>query len=287
MKSSLYYIDRPSTGTKNTGAFYGNYESHDAPLLLNCASCCNTHAQHTNINKKGRLDYYLIYLINGKLDANTPSGQAIINEGEMIVIPPGQSYKIWCSGETIYFLCVHFTGTEVEKMLSENGISLFPSKNRLYLNNHMQLRFKTIFEAFAKDDEFRERELSLLLERLFIEAGRAIKKYESNIFSMSRSIRFLNENFTEQISIPVLAKMEAMCVTVYNKRFKKQMGMTPSKYIIELRMRMAIQLLETSNLSIKEISSTCGYANFNFFARLFKKHTGFSPTEYRKSLTNN
>ena len=80
--------------------------------------------------------------------------------------------------------------------------------------------------------------------------------------------------------------MEAMCVTAYNKSFKNQTGITPSKYIIELRMRMAIQYLETSNLSIKEISSMCGYTNFNFFARVFKKHTGYAPTEYRKSLIN-
>ncbi|MBR2944829.1 MAG: helix-turn-helix transcriptional regulator [Clostridia bacterium] len=285
MKSSIYYIDRPTTGSKNTGAFYGNYKSLDAPLVVNCASCCNTYAQHTNINKIGRVDYYLIYLISGKLDVNTPSGQGTINEGEMIVIPPGQSYKIWCSGETVYFLAVHFTGTQVEKLLSENGILLFPNKNCLNINNHIQLRFKSIFEAFAKDDEFRERELAILLERLFIEAGRAIKNHSKNV-PLSKSIRFLNENFTEQVSIPELAKLEAMCLTVYNKSFKRQTGTTPSKYIIELRMRMAIHLLETSNLSIREISSTCGYPNFNFFARLFKRHTGLSPSKYRKSLIN-
>ena len=284
MKNSLFYINRPSMGTKNTGAFYGNYVSTDAPLLLNCASCCNTNVQHNNINKAGRFDYYLIYLISGKLDVNTPIGQEIVNEGEMIVIPPKQSYNIRCSGETIYFLCVHFTGTLVEKKLSENGICIFPNKNRLSLNNHMQLRFKTIFEAFAKDDEFRERELSLLLERLFIEAGRAKKNFSGETFGLSKSIRYINETYTEEIKIPELAQMEAMCLTAYNKKFKAQMGMTPSKYIIAMRMQMAIQLLETSSLSIKEISSLCGYANFNFFTRVFKSYTGLVTTAYKKQL---
>ena len=283
MKSSLFYIDRPSTGTKNTGAFYGNYMSTDAPLLVNCASCCNTHVQHTNINKIGRLDYYLIYLISGKLDVATPLGQEIVNEGEMIVIPPKQGYKIECTGETIYFLCAHFTGTQVEKTLSENGILNFPSKNRLSLNNHLPQRFKTLFEAFAKDDEFKSRELVCLLERLLIEAGRAKKRFHGEA-GLSKSIRYINENYTEEIKIPELAQMEAMCLTAYNKRFKAQTGMTPSKYIIALRMQMATELLETSSLSIKEISAMCGYNNFNFFARLFKKYTGLAPTEYKKQI---
>ncbi len=286
MKSSLYYIDRPGKKTRIIEVNYGNYESFDAPLIVNCASCCNTHVQHVNENITGRLDYYLLYLIEGKFDVTTPSGHTIVNHGEMIVIPPRECYKICCSGETIYFLCVHFTGSRAKEILDEHGILLFPEKNLIHANNHLQLRFKTIFEAFAKDDEFRQRELSLLTERMFIEAGRAIKKYNDNTLSLSRSIRFLNENYTEQIKIPELAQMEAMCVTAYNKSFKKQMGMTPTKYIIELRMRMAIQFLETSNLSIKEISSMCGYPNFNFFARVFKSHTGFAPTEYRKSLIN-
>ena len=46
--------------------------------------------------------------------------------------------------------------------------------------------------------------------------------------------------------------------------------------------KTAMEMLETSSLSIKEISATCGYNNFNFFARAFKKFTGLSPTEYKK-----
>ena len=284
MKSSLYYIDRPTTQIKNTGAFYGNYASLDKPFLVNCASCCNTHTQHANINKKGRLDYYLIYLISGKLDVNTPIGQEIVNEGELIVIPPGNSYKIWCSGETIYFLCVHFTGYRAKEILEENDILLFPKVNKLDGNNHLQLRFKTLFEAFAKNDEFRERELGILAERLLIETGRAKKKYTGSGTTLAKSIRYINENYTQEIKIPFLAQMEAICLTLYNRRFKEEMGMQPSKYIIGLRMRMAIDLLETTSMSIKEISAMCGYNNFNFFARVFKAYTGQAPTEYRRMV---
>ena len=282
MKNALYYIDYPYKPYKAVEVNYGNYESFDKPLIVNCASCCNTHVPHTNENITGRLDFYLLYLISGKFDVTTPQGQEVVTEGEIIVIPPRQHYKICCTGETIYFLCFHFTGSSANEILKENGILLFPEKNRVHDNNHLVLRFKTLFEAFAKDDEFRQRELAILAERLLIEAGRAKKKYIENSRTLSKSIRYINENYTEQIKIPFLAQMEAICITAYNKRFKEQIGLSPTKYIINLRMRMATELLETSSLSIKEISDMCGYENFNFFARIFKKHTGLTPTEYRK-----
>ena len=77
--------------------------------------------------------------------------------------------------------------------------------------------------------------------------------------------------------------MENMSMTAYNKEFKEQMGMAPTKYIIKLKMDLAKELLETTTLSIKEISLMCGYTDFNFFSRSFKENTGVSPTEYRKT----
>lgn len=284
MKNALYYANNPQRTIKASEVNYGSYESLDKPFLVNCASCCNTHLQHFSENKIGRLDYYLIYLISGRLDVTTPSGHGIVNEGEMIVIAPRQTYKILCTGETIYFLCIHFTGYRAKEILDENGLYLFPKINKLDGNNHLKLRFKTLFEGFAKNDEFRERELAILAERTIIEAGRAKKKYIGAGTSLSKSIRYINENYTQEIKIPYLAQMETMCLTAYNKKFKQEIGMPPSKYIISLRMRMAIDLLETSSLSIKEISYMCGYNNFNFFARAFRAYVGHAPTEYRKLI---
>ena len=280
MKSAIYYIsDRKLT---NIDVNIDSIESLDMPLVVNCASCCNTHVQHLNQNVLGRQDYYLLYLIEGNFDVTTEKGHTIVEANEMIVFEPRQPYKIICSGETIYFLCVHFTGYNAGAVLRENEIDCFPIKNRLSPSNHLPLRFKTLFEAFAKNDEFRQKELALLLERLLIEAGRARKSFHATINRLSKSIRYINENYTDDIKIPHLAQMEALCLTAYNKRFKKETGLTPTKYIIRQRMQMACELLDTSSLSIKEISSMCGYSNFNFFARVFRSFFGISPSEYRK-----
>ena len=282
MKNAFYSTRLAKSIDTMNDANHASIENLDVPLMVNCASCCNNNINHTNKNSVGRLDYYLIYLIEGDFHATTDHGNASLTGGEILVIPPRTRYKIRCEGEHIYFLCVHFTGHNSEKLLSENGIEVFPKRNKIEQNNHLPMRFKTLFEAFAKNDDFRARELACLLERLLIEAGRAKQRFNGSSFTLSKSIRYINENYTENIKIPDLAQMEAMCLTSYNKRFKAQTGITPTQYIIALRMQMAIELLETSSLSIKEISILCGYDNFNFFARIFKKFTGLSPTEYKK-----
>lgn len=66
--------------------------------------------------------------------------------------------------------------------------------------------------------------------------------------------------------------------------FKKYFGMTPLQYITQNKISTAIELLRTSELSIKEISYALGYDNPNYFSRLFTKEEGYSPSELRDRI---
>lgn len=59
-------------------------------------------------------------------------------------------------------------------------------------------------------------------------------------------------------------------------------GIGPSEYIRSFRMAKAKQLLATTDMPIGAIARECGFANYNYFSRLFKQETGFSPTNDRK-----
>lgn len=61
--------------------------------------------------------------------------------------------------------------------------------------------------------------------------------------------------------------------------------MTPAQYIQSLRMTNAQYLLEQSANNVSEIANIVGYDNPLYFSRLFKKHFGVSPAQYRKQLT--
>jgi len=66
--------------------------------------------------------------------------------------------------------------------------------------------------------------------------------------------------------------------------FKHEFGVTPVEFILELRIRAARTMLQTTDESIKEISFSCGFNNLNFFLKMFKRYTGLTPTQYRNLL---
>lgn len=65
--------------------------------------------------------------------------------------------------------------------------------------------------------------------------------------------------------------------------FQHYTGLTPYQYFLQLRIRRAKELLQEHGLSIKEIASRMNFENQYYFSRLFKKKTGLSPSEWRKS----
>jgi len=62
------------------------------------------------------------------------------------------------------------------------------------------------------------------------------------------------------------------------------MGLSPKEYILTNKMNLAKQLLYQTDLSIKEISVEIGYDDQLYFSRIFRKRTGYTPSEYKRIL---
>ena len=105
---------------------------------------------------------------------------------------------------------------------------------------------------------------------------------------VSRIIHFVQRNFYNQISNEDIAKFCSCSVSTVCHLFKKSKGISIRKYIVNLRMNYAKELLRTSSLSITVIAQKCGFSDYNYFAVSFKSETGISPSEYRKThaITN-
>ena len=68
-----------------------------------------------------------------------------------------------------------------------------------------------------------------------------------------------------------------------NYLFKKEVGETVIKYLIQVRMEQARKLLDHKGLKISEISEKTGYSTVSYFSNVFKKYYGVSPLEYRRT----
>ena len=99
---------------------------------------------------------------------------------------------------------------------------------------------------------------------------------------VERATHYFNENYNQNICIKDYAAERHMSDCWFNKTFKKVTKMTPTQYIISLRITNAINLLESTGHNINQIASMVGYDDALYFSRLFKKHTGLSPLEYKR-----
>lgn len=94
--------------------------------------------------------------------------------------------------------------------------------------------------------------------------------------------QYLQSHMEREISIDFMAERIGMGPRSFIRRFKAATGQTPGAYVQSLRMAAAKELLENGSIPIVTISSKVGYSDLAFFRRLFKRHTGLTPTEYRE-----
>ena len=98
--------------------------------------------------------------------------------------------------------------------------------------------------------------------------------------------RTLRENFHREITLSELAKSVNLSVWRLCHVFRSDLGMSPIKYLKLLRMERARHLLETSFLSVKQISFRVGINDESHFVRDFKKAYGKAPTQYRSRMND-
>lgn len=96
--------------------------------------------------------------------------------------------------------------------------------------------------------------------------------------------QYINENYKQDIRLPVLAQMAGMSAVAFSRFFKARTGTSLSDYIIDVRLGHASQMLVQSGTPVADICLECGFNNLSNFNRIFKKKKGCSPQEYRKQF---
>jgi AraC family L-rhamnose operon regulatory protein RhaS len=126
-------------------------------------------------------------------------------------------------------------------------------------------------------------ELLFLAERLF---SAPIEIEESTLTGASGDVAdiilYLHTHYHRRITIEELTRTFHINRTTLIERFREATGLPVITYLIQLRVRLAALMLRDTELSITEILHRVGFSDHTHFGRTFRKHTGYSPSEYRK-----
>ena len=103
-----------------------------------------------------------------------------------------------------------------------------------------------------------------------------------NDFRVRRSLRVMQECYTEDAAMDDLAREVGLWRPHFFKLFKMQMGITPNLYLNTLRAEHAIDDLMTTSKSVTEIGPDLGFASQASVTRFFTTNVGIPPTDYRR-----
>lgn len=267
-------------------------EDESKPLIV--TSCGNykvkNRAEVRTRRSKGRKDYQLLYIAAGQGHFFINGQERVVSAGNIIVYLPGQPQEyVYFKDDKTDVYWVHFTGSDVEKIIDYYNIRL--SENIIYIGTSpdYQWLFGQIIQEMQLCRPRFEELISLLLRNIFIlisrnliGANRADNSLENEV---ELAMHYFRENYRSEVNVEDYALSRGMSASNFYRVFKQISGSTPLQFILKLRLSNAQNLLENSNLTIAEIASEVGYENPLYFSRLFHKHIGVSPSEYRKMRT--
>ena len=105
----------------------------------------------------------------------------------------------------------------------------------------------------------------------------------SSNYAVARAQHYVEQRFNENISVSQLAELGHMSISNFNRIFKKELNLTPIKYLIEIRIEKSKTLLRRKEIPITEVAARCGFGSSAHFATNFKHLTNVTPSEYRES----
>lgn len=154
---------------------------------------------------------------------------------------------------------VHSPVTLEDKLLEMEAAWLHPSGSEKLLvrSGFYQLVHELLRQLEASGIQFTEPDLAL------------------------QAIRYIEEHYQEPISLELLEERLGCNSRMLLRKFRTERSTTPIDYLIQFRIGKAKELLARTWLPVKDIGERVGYTDHYYFSRLFKKHTGMSPIQYR------
>jgi AraC-like DNA-binding protein len=249
------------------------------------------------IEKRNSKDYYFDNRdrnIKGYLFQYTLKGYGMFEtDHEVYKILPGQAFfveipedeKYYCpeglNEEGWQILYIHFEGTAVkpyyDKIIQKTGkiITLSESSSVIqYLLNFFEdLKNGMKVQPFLGSE--------VVFHFLTLLCTKVAYNEENYSLNTRLAIEDIENNFAVIEGINTVVNKLGISASHFTREFTKETGINPIKYLTNIRIQNAMQLLQNTTLSVNEIAVQCGFSCGNYFSKTFKKNTQLSPYQFR------
>ena len=234
----------------------------------------------------------LFYVVDGKGEFNIQGQRFPVKANDFVIINPQVEHtELSSPDEPLEYIVLGIKGLSFSNLtpVSEGGhpFSFFNLRDEQkdilrYLNAMVQ-------EATSQQMSY-ELVCHNLLEILLIKILRH-QHFDLEVGKQSKATKdisfikhYLETYYHESIQLEDLASMTHLSRFYISHSFKKEIGMSPMEYLIDIRIKESKILLRTTNYSISQVADIVGFTTPTYFSKQFRKSTGISPTDYREQF---
>lgn len=245
-------------------------------------------SRHQCTREKGCPEAVFIYCARGGGWCDIGGRRHEVSEDQLLVIPASTPHVYGAARKepwTIHWF--HAIGTNVPYYLEKLGVT--EQKPVVRLGGDVQLfsLFEDVLEGLEHGSTlthliYAAHSLTHLMGVILRHKDEFWRGEGDVKERVTSSIGFMKEHLQEPLRIATLAAVVNLSRSHYTEIFRRVTGYAPLMYLNHLRMQRAVQLLNSSNLSIKSISEQLGFSDQFYFSRAFAKLHGHSPSEHRR-----
>lgn len=233
------------------------------------------------------------YVKKGNCILHLDQEDVTFRKGEMMIISSGVEHLFEAGTDGVSlmqleFLPELFTGFNLneEQQANENiptPLFLFAKENRLVkiVNN---IRIMQTVQRIINELETQGHYYSYLVIMYYAELLILIYRYMDEAYlpictnqALKKAITYIRLNYHKNIQITHVAQYTGISDRYLRSLFTQHLNLSPIDYLNQVRINKAIDLLQSTELSIKEIGFQCGFQSPQYFSRIFKQQTGVSP----------
>lgn len=238
----------------------------------NYFKCVNAKNETTDTEVTFDISYILVFaLISGKGTFSSSKMLTHIEKSNVIISNGG----VFVPSENSSYIYAKFTGLVFRDFAEKFNDLLFCKDVSTYSS------MVKILNSFVnnKNDDYNY--ILLFKEFEMLNSDKPIIP-----LLVQNAIEEIEEHYSEFYGVNELAESLNVSTSHLVRKFTEHIGITPLNYIITTKISAAKSFLLYNDYSLDEIAIMCGFTSTNYFCKVFKKHTGFTPTTFKKSNKN-
>ncbi|MDU7548258.1 AraC family transcriptional regulator [Clostridium perfringens] len=216
-----------------------------------------------------------------------------LKQGDIFILLKGMQVEYVASIDDPWeYYWIGFSGSNANEYLNRTSITNSCVANceenskipQIILN---MCEISKTYNPSKSDDILLLKELYSLLYALIEEFPKPFEYKDKELHTyIQDALNFINSNYMHSITVQEIADYVNLSRSYLYKMFIKNLGISPQRYLINLRMYKATLLLKGTKLPIGEVASSVGYSDSLLFSKTFSKHFSMSPLNYRNNQVN-